>query len=445
MNNLSLKKRIIIVLISVFLMIFLFLSLYFYELKDSLRRSLMLIQAQEIGATISSKDEIHLLPSHHTNSQLAYTLYSSTGELIWYSDHLSKPRRLRHTTLQDETRLFSSFIYSGKVINVPVQLTDGSTLMVSKNDETERQLIDTLLKARLLSSFLLFLPICCFLLWLIRCLLNWSLRPIEQAATLCKKIGPTNPQLRIPLAPLPLEIRPLAKAANTSLDRVHKALEIEKNLVADAAHELRTPLTLLDLQLQKSQLEKQVNWSTVHASLAQLRRLVNQLLRLAHEEHMVDQAPPKQPIFVSRIVRENIAQLLPAIEAAHRPLHISIPDHLLGQGNAIQLSEAIKNVLENALLHGQGTIGITITQQHQRILIDISDQGKGIKETEKERIFDRFHKATQHSSGSGLGLAIAKKSVENLGGKIYFLSTFPCVVRIEILTWAERKNKVNQR
>src|SRR5690606_31302609 len=108
-------------------------------------------------------------------------LYSAQGEVLWHSANLQRPRRLRRGTLEDEFSLFRSAVRSGFVINVPVALADGSTLMVAKEDRLEREIIGDLLRTRVMRGLLMLLPFCLFAVGLFFFLLQWTLRPVRQA------------------------------------------------------------------------------------------------------------------------------------------------------------------------------------------------------------------------------------------------------------------------
>lgn len=431
----SLERRILIALTGVFILGFGSLAVYLYDTRDELRRSVMFIQAQEIAAGLTAQSDMDQLPTHYAGGELSYTLYTADGIPLWHSSNLKQPRKLRHDTINDAGRLFRLPLRSGLVVNVPVRLADGSVLMVAKKDEMERSIIGSLLQARLLRGLMIFLPMCLLAAYLIRWLLNWTLQPIKQAAKVSTEIGPGQPDLRIPLDGLPREILPLARAANLGLDRLADAFETEKRIVADAAHELRTPLTVLDLRLQKSRGDNVTDWPAIEHSMQQIRRLVNQLLALAQQEQPFAKLQQSNSVTaLSRITREAVALTIPMIEAQGRDIQVNIEDAVEVQGEPSLLMGAIRNVLDNALMHGTGTIRVSLTQSpHEVWTLDIADEGPGVPLCQQEEMFTRFRKGRQHSNGSGLGLAIARQTVLNAGGNIRFISQSPCVVRIELV------------
>lgn len=428
----SLELRMLIALLIVFSLGFCSLVLYLYDSRDELRRTTMFIQAREITAGFTADSDPASLPTHFAGGELSYTLYSPKGEYVWKSENLEQPRRLRLLTLQDEYRLFRKPLRSGFVINVPVLLHDGSVLMVAKRDDFERETIGALLTTRMFRGMVIQLLFCLVAVTLIVGLLHWMMRPIRQAARLTDKFGPAHPDYRIPLHKLPREILPLAQAANSGMDRMSHAYTLEKRFFEDAAHELRTPLTVLDLRLQKARLGGQTDWLAVTRDMSQIRRLLGQLLTLSrHEYEMPPGAEHIESVNVSRAAREAAAVIIPLFETARRELSVEIEDHVFVHGNANLLHETLINVMENALLHGAGTVTLRVfTKPEAGSIIEIVDEGTGVDLQTQNHMFMRFRKNVQSTTGSGLGLAIARRHILNMGATIAFISQSPCIVRM---------------
>jgi two-component system sensor histidine kinase QseC len=135
-----------------------------------------------------------------------------------------------------------------------------------------------------LDLLLVFVPLAAAsfaLVWLIGW---WSLRPLVRASREAAAIGPANPSGRVSTSTLPREVRPLVDAVNGALERLDHAHAAQRRLTADAAHELRTPLAVLSLRLQRATLDGAVDWPAVERDLAQMKRLVGQLMQLARME-----------------------------------------------------------------------------------------------------------------------------------------------------------------
>ena len=173
------------------------------------------------------------------------------------------------------------------------------------------------------------------LVWLIG---GWSLRPLARASRQAAAIGPANPTGRLYTNELPREIRPLVKAVNGALERLDQAYAAQRQLVerldhayaaqrqltADAAHELRTPLAVLSLRLQQAKLDAAADWPAMERDLAQMSRLVGQLLELARVEDpaRLGDSAGLGPVNLARLAREAAAMVLPLAEERERPLEV---------------------------------------------------------------------------------------------------------------------------
>tara|TARA_R110000851_G_scaffold297817_3_gene453136 strand:+ start:7634 stop:8956 length:1323 start_codon:yes stop_codon:yes gene_type:complete len=434
MCNRSLRCRVIISLLIVLMLGFGTLAFNLYNTRDQLRRSILFIQAHEIGANLNAQSDFTELPTHYAGGELSYTLYSADGNLLWYSNNLDRPRRLYRGTLEDEIQLIRTTIRSGRgyVISAPVTLTDGAILMVSKEDKLERQLIGNLFYQRTVRSLLLLIPFCLFAVGLLYLLMRWTLNPIQKAVELAEGIGPHDPNRRIPLNKLPGEVLPLARVANNGLDRLAQAYAYEQHIVGDAAHALRTPLAVLGLRLRQCSDNEAPDWPAINREFEQVHKLANQLLSLAHQDriHASGQSDIDQTD-LARVVREAAGTMLPLFETHGRNIELHLIDGVIVQGNPDLLREAIRNVLENALCHGAGVVTITQTNDtHTSVILRITDEGAGVAPESQEEMFVRFRKGHENSTGSGLGLAIVRSTLRNAGGDVRFTGAKPCTLEM---------------
>jgi signal transduction histidine kinase len=270
------------------------------------------------------------------------------------------------------------------------------------------------------------------LIWLVSA---WSLRHVASASRQAARISTSNPDARISTDGLPEELRPLVDAVNGALDRLADAFEAERRFVANAAHELRTPLAVLSLRLQRAKLDGFMDWPAIEADVGQLSRLVAQLLDLARKEHNRHvQPPPDAKVDLSRIAREVAAAVVPAIEAAGRTLEVELPIALPIHGRPDDLRDAIRNLLDNALIHGRGTIrlkgGLSAEGGAGRAWIAVEDEGEGVRDELREQMFRRFRKGSPDSPGHGLGLAIVEEVARGHGGTVSFLPDAGCRIRV---------------
>jgi two-component system sensor histidine kinase QseC len=268
------------------------------------------------------------------------------------------------------------------------------------------------------------------LIWLVS---FWSLRPLVRASAEARAVGPLDPAARISRAGLPAEIVPLVDAVNGALDRMAEAFAAERRFTENAAHELRTPLAVLGLRLQRArQSAAAPDWAAIEQDMAQMNRLVGQLLDLARKENAGRHAHGTfAAVNLSRVAREAAAMIFPLVEAQGRTLSIDVPDSLIVRGDAHDLREALSNLLENAALHGSGTIGLLGQARAGEAVLTVSDEGPGLPASLAATAFERFQKGST-SEGTGLGLSIVREVIRNHGGQIGFLGGAPCRVEVRL-------------
>jgi two-component system sensor histidine kinase QseC len=270
------------------------------------------------------------------------------------------------------------------------------------------------------------------LIWLVS---SWSLRPLRRASQEARQVGPHNPSARLSRAGLPAEIAPLVEAVNGALDRMADAFAAERRFTENAAHELRTPLAVLGLRLQRAKQAggQDLDWPSIDHDLAQMNRLVSQLLDLARKENAGrgGAAAALPEVNLARLAREAAAMLLPMAEAQQRSLSIALPETMRVRGNEDDLRDAIRNLLENAMLHGKGAVGLNDILTETHIGIAITDEGPGIPPGLEQAVFERFQKDSR-SAGTGLGLAIVREVALGHGGQVAFVPGRSCRVELRL-------------
>ena len=259
------------------------------------------------------------------------------------------------------------------------------------------------------------------LIWFI---VGRGLRPLEQLALAVRERNPDvlHP---VPEANLPGELKPLAMALNELLQRLDRAMQTQRDFVADAAHELRTPLTALQLQAQLAErattdAERKLAFAYLKEGLKRATHLVQQLLLLARQEAGVTQTS-LTPIDLSSLVTDVIAEHVPLAQAKGIELRVNAEQAIDVRGDANAVRIMIGNVIDNAVRYtpAMGAIDVVLARKDGRAILDISDTGPGIPEEERQRVFDRFYRREGSAgAGSGLGLAIVKRIADAHGVEI---------------------------
>ena len=355
------------------------------------------------------------------SSQFVYTVFDAAHRPLAWSANLDAP--LPYIPVDSRGTLGPvEFIGAGAARRAIIAAHGprGTTVLVGRSNMDRDELVDSLFEegSEQLSIIVPFALLGLVLIWLIS---GWSLRPIARASREAGRVGPAHPDMRISLHGLPREIQPLVEAVNGALDRLSRAYATERRLTADAAHELRTPLAVLNLRLQRAQITGNTDWGAVERELAQMGRLVDQLLDLARKESLSRERRTEElPIVnLSRVVREAAAMILPLLEASGHSLEVDVPDTVEVRGDCDDLRDMLRNLLENAVLHGRGKVSARIKSPAEGtdlVVVEVADEGPGVPAGQEEAVFQRFRRLNADTPGSGLGLAIVRHVARSHGG-----------------------------
>ena len=405
-----------------------------YDITSDLRTRTLenqareLLQAVQVGTDgelqVGTPDDWRQVYSSQSR-RFVFTVFNAAHQPIAWSPNLGTP--LPYIPVDSGNSLGPvEFIGAGAGRRAIVAARGplGSTILVGRGDHDRDELVDSLFEegSEQLTVIVPFVLLGLVLIWLIS---GWSLRPIERASQEAARVGPQRPDMRISPSGLPREIQPLVEAVNGAVDRLSRAYATERRLTADAAHELRTPLAVLNLRLQRAKLTGNTEWDAVERELAQMGRLVDQLLDLARKEALARELPTEDlPVInLSRVVREAAAAVLPLMEATGRELYVDVPDSVLVRGNSDDLRDMVRNLLENAVLHGRGRVSARIAPPEKnanRVAIEVADEGLGVPAGQEQAVFQRFRRLNVDTPGSGLGLAIVRHVARSHGGDAHF-------------------------
>jgi len=233
-----------------------------------------------------------------------------------------------------------------------------------------------------------------------------ALRPLLNASELAKKINPRRTDIRLPLEEMPKEILPLVQAVNQALDRLEAGFRVQREFTADAAHELRTPLTILRSRVDT--LTDRGISKALHKDIEGMARIVNQLLDIAELETL--SIDPLEKADLHAICAEVAEFAAPLALAQGKNIALSESDAAVWvNGNPEMLSRAIRNLVENAINYSPPGTTVEIVVEDSG-MVRVLDEGPGIKEDERELIFQRFwRRDRRRTEGAGLGLSIVRR------------------------------------
>jgi signal transduction histidine kinase len=214
-------------------------------------------------------------------------------------------------------------------------------------------------------------------------------------------------------------------------ERLRESEQLKTELIAIVSHELRTPLASM-LGFTSLLLQRDIDGPTrlrylaiINGQSRRLATLLDDFLSLQRlEEGRLELQ--QEPVDIASVLREQ-AQLFSA-ESDRHTLELRLGDQQLPvRGDPDRLAQVVGNLLSNAIKYSPsgGRVEISAERSNGAVYISVRDEGLGIPEDQRERIFTKFYRGNAAASGiagSGLGLAFARAVVEAHGGTISFSS-----------------------
>ena len=246
-----------------------------------------------------------------------------------------------------------------------------------------------------------------------------ALRPVEGIRSEMSAItASTDLSRRVPEPDSRDEIARLARTTNETLAALEGSVERQRRFVADASHELRSPIASLRTQLEVAAAHPELlDVEGAVEDTVRLQDLAADLLLLARLD--AGERPADGRVPMAALVREETAQRL----GDRHPVRVLDP---LAEGEARgsrgQLSRVLGNLLDNAQRHAASRVTVALRSEGGQLVLEVADDGEGVPEEERERIFERFVRLdaarSRDDGGAGLGLAIARDVARRHGGTL---------------------------
>lgn len=253
--------------------------------------------------------------------------------------------------------------------------------------------------------------------------------PLEELVAAAERLGSGDPspngrRYRVP------EIDKVARMLDASSQRIAQLLRGERELAANASHQLRTPLTAMSIRLEEiiataGRGEVRAEATAALAAVERLTEVVDSLLtdhaHLSRSHHHVE------IVDVDGVIEQQCEEWTPAFRRVGRVLAADGDRGLKASGNHVVIGQTLASLIENALVHGDGTVRVSTRQAADHVVVDVSDEGEGVADELRSRIFERSFSG---SSSTGLGLSLARDLVEADGGRLELSQVRPPVFSI---------------
>ncbi|MFJ6613675.1 ATP-binding protein [Streptomyces sp. NPDC091289] len=295
---------------------------------------------------------------------------------------------------------------------------DGVTLTVYAGAPlaAEQEAVNTV-RGAMLTGLPVLLVVVAGVTWLVT---RRALRPVEGIRREMAAITASEDLARrVPEPGSRDEIAALARTTNETLTVLEASVERQRRFVADASHELRSPIASLRTQLEVAEAHPELlDLPGAVADTVRLQVLAADLLLLARLD--AGEKPGSATVELGALVREEVSQRT----GDRIPVAVEAPEGGAFEvnGSRGQLSRVVGNLLDNAQRHAEGSVAVSVAADGRGVRVEVRDDGAGVPEEERERIFERFVRLddarSRDDGGAGLGLAIARDVASRHGGTL---------------------------
>jgi two-component system sensor histidine kinase QseC len=347
-------------------------------------------------------------PDHYLD-KFNFQVWTNGGKLLLHSSSAPK------MPLTSENDGFSDKVLDKQKWRVFTAYNDkaGTRTVLGERYDTRNELGQRIAQDDLYIMLLTF-PLSGLLIWII---IGRGLDSLDRVAKEVANRAPSHLE-PVDIKEVPEEIKPVIDELNNLFYRLKEGFEREKRFAADAAHELRTPLAALKTQAQVALNthnidEKNLSLQKLIASVNRTTHIVQQLLTMSKLVPEAITVNDLDEVNLSRIAREILAMLAPsAVEKQIELEFLEEPRIPKIRGNATALGILMRNLVDNAIRYckEKGHVIVKVSRIEDHVVLEVHDNGPGIPEEFKARVFERFFRVLGNKSpGSGLGLAIVQQ------------------------------------
>lgn len=329
---------------------------------------------------------------------------------------LSKPQNETWHYIKAEDRSSHLEVYT-------VRLTTGHWIQIGKSTEGREKILQRFKEvSSLIVIFMLLIGSVTGAL-----LSHRALKPVRELISLIKSLNIKNLNERVPEPASKDELWELVILFNQLLDRISNVVNAMKKSLDSVAHDLRTPITRMRGTAEMA-LCADCNIETLREALSdcveesdKVLRLLNAIMDIAEAEAGALKLK-KEALSLKALIDPLVELYRPVAEEKGVALQVHVEEDIHLLANPIRLSQAIANLLDNAIKYTQEdtTVRISAGKTEAGVQITVEDQGPGIEAEEEDKIWNWFYRSdsARGKRGLGIGLATVKAIVEAHGGKV---------------------------
>jgi len=246
-------------------------------------------------------------------------------------------------------------------------------------------------------------------------------RPLDELAHASARLGAGDFDVRAGHSGLP-EMDAVADRLNASTEQLARLLERERHFSANASHQLRTALTALRIPLEELTLAedrtevRELTDLVIHQA-DRLQATIEELLALAQ-----GRSEPSRDYDAAAVIADRATAWRPVLARQGRLVEAPSAEPVPASGSPATLRQVLDVLIDNARLHGAGTVRIEVEVRAGAAVVSVGDEGPGIAEGREQRIFER---GTSFGGGRGVGLAVARDLLDHDGGRLVLARSRP--------------------
>jgi len=244
-----------------------------------------------------------------------------------------------------------------------------------------------------------------------------ALRRVDRMRRRADDIGAFTPDARLPVPRARDELGRLATTLNAMLDRLAASAARERSFLAEASHELRTPLAILKTEVEVA-LHDDADEAELRSALGSIGEEAERLIRLAEDLLVIlrgeggDLPLDLHPVALDAFSRRIASRFALTTE---RDVRADVERDAAVRADPARLEQAVSNLVDNALRHGDGPVRITVRRARSQVELHVTDTGPGFPAGRADRAFDP---GSSRAGGFGLGMAIVRAIVHAHGGDV---------------------------